>query len=103
MKVLLQTSRVMIAIAFTISIAGCSKHPPPDEAVASASAGLERARPRRQRPVEFLEACDGKKIGDECTVKRGDRELKGKCFSRAAGEPDQRPYCRPEFGAQKRQ
>lgn len=50
--------------------------------------------PRREPPAEAFDACNGKKEGDSCTVKHGDREMAGKCGSPPKGATDQRLMCR---------
>ena len=104
MKKLAPMTVATITMVFsTLSILGCSKHPPPDEAAAQGSAPLEQGKVRRQPPAELYAACDGKKNGDECTAKRGDHEFKGQCINRPESGQDQRLFCRPSRPAQQAQ
>ena len=51
---------------------------------------------RREAPAEAFDACNDKKEGDSCALKRGDRDMEGKCASAPKGATDQRLMCRPE-------
>jgi hypothetical protein len=44
---------------------------------------------------EMFDACNGKKVGDDCSVKRDDWELKAKCNVLPRMAPDGRLACMP--------
>jgi hypothetical protein len=46
-------------------------------------------------PPEIFEACNGKKAGDECVVKRDDWEMKSVCGAPPHGAADGRLACVP--------
>jgi hypothetical protein len=58
--------------------------PPPDQ-----------GRPAQGPPPEAYAACDGKKQGDSCRVKLGDREMDGTCENPPPGASESRLACRP--------
>ena len=52
-------------------------------------------RPRGGPPPMLLDACNGKKAGDECVVKRGPWEMKSTCSAPGGPEGEARLICLP--------
>jgi len=92
----LSMKRAAIVIAASaLSMLGCSKKPTPDGAPAEGSAAVEPGKGRRLPSAELAAACDGKKSGDECSAKLGDRELKGQCAAGPENAQSGQLFCRP--------
>lgn len=85
----LVTITAVVALAFS-SVFGCSKKPGP-EGGPMGSAGPFGGQP----PAEAFTACDGKKSGDSCSIKMGDRETNGSCVA-ASNSTDNKLSCRPD-------
>jgi len=94
-KSLSMTRTAIVIAASALSILGCSKKPTPDGAPAEGSAAVEPGKGHRQPSAELSAACDGKKSGDECSAKLGDRELKGQCTARPENAQSGQLFCRP--------
>jgi hypothetical protein len=59
------------------------------------SACSKHGKERRGLAPEALSACEGKKSGDSCTVKMGDREMAGACASHPSDAGESQLACRP--------
>jgi hypothetical protein len=55
----------------------------------------QEGAPGGMPPEEVFTACDGKKAGDACSVKMGDRALDGTCAVPPESAQDSRLSCRP--------
>jgi hypothetical protein len=53
---------------------------------------------KRELPPAAFDACQGKGVGDACTVTFGEKQIEAKC----AASPDGRLACRPEHGGHKK-
>jgi hypothetical protein len=53
---------------------------------------------KREPPPAAFDACQGKGVGDACTVTLGEKQIEAKC----AATPDGRLACRPERGGQQK-
>ena len=53
---------------------------------------------KRELPSAAFDACQGKGVGDACTVTFGEKPIEAKC----AAAPDGRLACRPERGERKK-
>ena len=89
------TYRMFAVLISMLSIPGCSKKPPPDEVAAQGSSAMVPGKGPRQPPAELLAACDGKKSGDACSLKRGDHDITGQCVARPGNDQEQPLLCRP--------
>jgi hypothetical protein len=71
-----------------------------DSAEPLASGGAEHGEHKRRRelPPAAFDACQGKGVGDACTVTFGERQIEAKC----SAAPDGRLACHPEGGGHKK-
>lgn len=98
-----EISKVVLVIALSCAFhaTGCEKKAGPGEPPAEGSAALGAGRGMHQPPAEALAACEGKKSGDACTAKMGDREQSGTCEAPPQAGTDTRLSCRPERPAKR--
>jgi len=94
-KSILITCGAIVIAASALSILGCSKEAPSNGAAAEGSAALEPGKGHGRASAELAAACDGKKNGDECSAKMGDREIKGQCTTRPENTQSGQLFCRP--------
>ncbi|HEX3773968.1 MAG TPA: hypothetical protein VHV51_05850 [Polyangiaceae bacterium] len=84
---------------FALSVGACKSDKTDDAATASSAEPLGSGEHHhRELPPAAFDACQGKGVGDACTVKFGDKQIDAKC----AAAPDGRLACRPEHGEHKK-
>jgi len=104
MKTMKMTLVFLGLVGLMGAVSACSKQPEQDgNAAPSGSAQRPLAAPpgsggppgMGQPPPESFEACVDKAEGDECTMKHGDREMKGTCATAPPNASDTRLSCSP--------
>ncbi len=97
-------ARFLVSSALLAAVGACNKSEKSDDAASADSAEPVTAgsggphHGKHQLPPAAFEACQGKGVGDACTVTFGERQIEAKC----AAAPDGRLACRPERGEHKK-
>ena len=102
-------SRLRFAPALLFSVLGllsasaCKSEKSDDAATADSAEPLASGehgehKGKHELPPAAFDACQGKGVGDACTVTFGEKQIEAKC----AAAPDGRLACRPERGAHKK-
>jgi len=86
-------STLLLVLALS---AACKSEKSDDAALASSAEPLAAGehKGKRELPPAAFEACQGKAVGDACTVQFGSQPIEATC----AASPDGRLACRPERG-----
>ena len=95
--------KLLSIVLLTYAHVGCSKNPQQDARAIPSDAAMPppaAGEPGRGMtpPKEAFDVCTDKKVDEACSIKRAEREMKGKCASPADDAKDQRLSCRPEWG-----
>jgi hypothetical protein len=85
---------------FLLQATACKSEKSDDAATADSAEPLASGehKGRHQLPPAAFDACQGKGVGDACTVTFGERTIEAKC----AAAPDGRLACRPARGEHKK-
>ena len=82
-----------------LSASACKSEKSDDAATADSAEPLASGgHKHHQLPPAAFDACQGKGVGDACTVTFGEKQIEAKC----AAAPDGRLACRPEHGGHKK-
>jgi hypothetical protein len=87
---------ILVLIALGALPSACKSQKSDDAATADTAQPLASGehQGKRELPPAAFDACQGKGVGDACTVTFGEKQIDAKC----AASPDGRLACRPEHG-----
>jgi len=94
---------LLFSVLVLLPVTACKSEKSDDAATADSAEPLasgEHAehKGKREQPPAAFDACQGKGVGDACTVTFGEKQIEAKC----AAAPDGRLACRPERGEHKK-
>lgn len=97
-------SRPLLALTAALALLAACKSEKSDEATSAdsaepvAAASGDQPRHKRELPPAAFDACQGKALGDTCTVTFREKQIEAKC----AAAPDGRLACHPDHGDHKK-
>ncbi|HWZ92937.1 MAG TPA: hypothetical protein VNW92_28925 [Polyangiaceae bacterium] len=91
---------LLFAALVVVPCAACKSEKTEDPATADSAEPLASGehRGKHELPPAAFDACQGKAVGDACTVTFRDKPIEAKC----AAAPDGRLACMPEHGEHKK-
>jgi hypothetical protein len=93
----------LFSLLTVLPVTACKSQKSDDAAAADSAEPLASAEPgehkhKHELPPAAFDACQGKGVGDACTVQFRDKQIEAKC----AAAPDGRLACRPARGEHKK-